>query len=78
MTKAKEALGGRVCLMGMMPASLMCIGTPQEVKEYCKRLIDVAGKDGGYIMNGDIGVPDEAKPENVKALFDATREYGVY
>jgi uroporphyrinogen-III decarboxylase len=41
-------------------------------------LIDIVGKDGGYILNGDIGVPDEVKLENVKAMVDFTKEYGVY
>jgi hypothetical protein len=44
---------------------------------YCKRLIDVVGKDGGYIMDAAAGF-DDAKPENVKAMFDHTRKYGVY
>jgi uroporphyrinogen-III decarboxylase len=78
MRLAKEMLHGKVCIMGLVPASLMIMATPQEVKDYAKKLIDVVGKDGGYILNGDIGIPDEAKPENVKALFDFTREYGVY
>jgi len=78
MRRAKEVLGGQVCIMGLMPSPILCTGSPQEVRDYCKRLIDVVGKDGGYILNGDIGIPDEAKPENVKAMIDFTKEYGVY
>jgi len=29
-------------------------------------------------MDGGIGIPDEARPENVRAMADFTREYGVY
>ena len=76
--KAKEVLGDRVCIRGNVPASLLCTGTPQEVRDYCKKLIDVVGRGGGFIMDGGIGIPDEAKPENVKAMADFTREYGVY
>jgi hypothetical protein len=44
---------------------------------YCKKLIDVARKDGGYIL--DVGASlDSARPENVKTMFEFTREYGVY
>jgi len=75
--KAKEVLGDRICIRGNVPTSLMCMGTPQEVKDYCKKLIDVVGKGGGYIMDAAAGF-DEAKPENVKAMFDFTKEYGVY
>jgi hypothetical protein len=37
----------------------------------------VAGKDGGYIMDTAVML-DEARPENVKAMFEFTRSYGVY
>jgi len=76
--KAKEVLGDRICLRGNVPAPLLCTGTPQQVRDYCKKLIDVVGKGGGFIMDGGIGIPDEARPENVRAMADFTREYGVY
>lgn len=76
--KVKEILGDRVCLRGNVPGSLLCAGTVQDVKGYCQKLIDVVGKGGGFIMDGGMGIPDEAKFENVKAMVDFTREYGVY
>lgn len=76
--KAKEILGDTVCIRGNVPGTLLCMGRPEEVEAYCKKLIDVAGKGGGFILDGAIGIPDEAKPENVKAMVDTTREYGVY
>ena len=75
--KAKAVLGDTVCLMGNVPNSTLLTGTPDDVKAYCKMAIDVAGKDGGFIMDAAVML-DEAKPENVKAMFDFTREYGVY
>ena len=78
MVKVKEFLRDRVCIMGLVPSSLLCMAGPQEVKDYCKRLIDIVAKDGGYILNGDIGIPDEAKPANVKAMVDFVKEYGGY
>lgn len=76
--KAKEVLGGHVCIRGNVPVTLLCTGTPEEVKEYCKKLIDVVGKGGGFIMDAAVGVPDEARIENVQAMAEVTREYGVY
>lgn len=76
--KAKEVLGDRVCIKGNVPSALLCTGTPDEVKAYCKKLIDVVGKGGGLIVDGDIGIADEAKPENVRAMTDFVKEYGVY
>jgi hypothetical protein len=47
------------------------------VRAYCKRLIDTVRKDGGLIMDTAVML-DEAKPENLKAMIDFTKEYGVY
>jgi uroporphyrinogen-III decarboxylase len=77
MFKAKEVLGDIVCLQGNVPLQLLVAGTPDDVKEYCKKLIDKVGKDGAFIMSPSTGL-DNAKPENVKAMFDFTKEYGVY
>lgn len=76
--KAKEILGDTVCIRGNVPASMLILGKPEDVKEYCKELIDVVGKNGGFILDGAIGTPDEARPENVKAMAEAVLEYGVY
>ena len=75
--KAKEILGGTVCFRGNVPASLLYTGTPQQVKDYVKELIDVVGKGGGLMVDCGIWF-DEAKHENVKAMVDFTKEYGTY
>jgi hypothetical protein len=77
MIRAKEVLGDRVCIRGNVPLSLLATGNPDDVRSYCKKLIDTAGKDGGFIMDAST-VIDDAKVENVRAMFDYTREYGVY
>jgi uroporphyrinogen-III decarboxylase len=75
--KAKEALGAQVCIRGNVPLSLLATGTQEDIRTYCKKLIDIVGKDGGYIMDSAAGF-DDAKPENVKAMFEFTKEYGFY
>jgi hypothetical protein len=77
MAKVKETLGKNACLIGNVPSSTLKLGTPDEVKDYCKKLIDTVGKGGGFIM-GNGAFFDEAKPENVKAMVDLTKEYGIY
>ncbi len=77
MVKAKRIVGDTLCIGGNMPSSLLSLGTVQEVREYAKRLIDTVGKGGGFIMsNGSFF--DQAKPENIKAMVEVTKEYGVY
>jgi uroporphyrinogen-III decarboxylase len=77
MAKAKEVLGGNVCIAGNLPASVLCIGTPQEVKERCRYLIETCGKGGGYILAASMHL-DECIPDNLHAMIEAVKEYGVY
>jgi uroporphyrinogen-III decarboxylase len=77
MTRAKEVVGGVACISGNVPTSLLCTGTPQEVKAYCRNLIEVCGRGGGYILNGGASV-HKADPENLHAMMAAAKEYGVY
>ncbi len=75
--KAKEILKDHVCIEGNVPSSLLQLGTVQDVKDHCKKLIDVIGKDGGYILSPRSST-DEVNPENMKAMIEFTKEYGVY
>lgn len=77
--RAKEVLGDTMCFMGNIPPQLLITGTPEEVKDYVRRLIDTFGDNGGLIINGAAsGVPQEANPENVRAIKEAVLEHGVY
>ncbi|MEE8472923.1 MAG: uroporphyrinogen decarboxylase family protein [Dehalococcoidia bacterium] len=75
--RAKEVLHGHMCIRGNVPSSLLQTGSPQDVKDYCRELIDVVGRGGGFILSPRSSI-DEAKLENLKAMFDFTGEYGVY
>jgi hypothetical protein len=76
--RAKEVLGDTVCIRGNVPPALLNLGSPEEVRGYCRELIQGVGKGGGFLMDGAIGIPDEAKPENLRAMADAVKDYGVY
>jgi uroporphyrinogen-III decarboxylase len=77
MAKAKKALGDKCCISGNVPTSLMITGTPKDVKEYCRKLIETCAPGGGYILAGGAQV-DKGDPENLRAMVEAAREYGVY
>jgi uroporphyrinogen-III decarboxylase len=77
MGKAKEMLGDTACIAGNVPTSLLVTGKPQEVKEYCRKLIELCGKGGGYILAGGANI-DEGDPDNLRAMMAAAEEYGVY
>ncbi len=77
MAKAKKILGGVACIGGNVPTDLLAVGTPQQIKEYVKNLIDTCAEGGGYIMSNGVAA-DEIKAENLKMMIDFTKEYGVY
>jgi uroporphyrinogen-III decarboxylase len=78
MVRAKEILGDVACLCGNVPVSLLCTGSPSEVDEYCKKLIQACGKNGGFILTSSTTGYGETKPENVKAMIDSVEKYGRY
>lgn len=76
--KAKQILGGRFCLYGGVPVPLFTYGTPKEVKEHVKRVIDQLACDGGFVLAPGGVVISDAKRENLVAMAEAAREYGAY
>ncbi|MFC2070698.1 uroporphyrinogen decarboxylase family protein [Chloroflexota bacterium] len=77
MSRAKRIVGKNASISGIIPYSLMLTGTPQDIKEYCKKLIEVCGVDGGYILNGN-AVATEKNPEKLRVFMQAAKEYGTY
>ena len=77
MAKAKKALGDVACIGGNVPTDLLAVGTPQQVKDYVKNLIDTCAGGGGYMVANGVAA-DDVKPENFKMMIDSTKEYGVY
>ncbi|MDR1798097.1 MAG: hypothetical protein LBR44_11825 [Clostridiales Family XIII bacterium] len=76
MDKAKKILGDNSCIMGNVPAFTLSYGTKQETVDYCKWLIDTCAPGGGYILDTATMV-DDAKPENIEAMFETVFTYGA-
>ena len=68
--KAKEILGDHMCLMGDVPATMQCLGSPDEVYEYSNRLIRELGPEG-FILQSGCDIAANAKLENVRAMVAA-------
>ena len=50
-------------------------GGPEQVDEYCRRLIQGVGRDGGFMLDAG-GLIDNAKVENLRAMCDSVEKYG--
>jgi len=77
-SEVHKTIGHKFCISGGIPNWLLSNGTPDEVRDCCKKVIDDVAGDGGYIMDASAIVQDDAKVENIKAMTEFTREYGVY
>jgi hypothetical protein len=75
--RAKDILRDHLCIQGNVPSTLLQTGTVQDVKDYCKKLIDYVGKGGGFILSPRSST-ESVKPANLKAMIEFTKEYGVY
>jgi hypothetical protein len=76
--EVQRVLGRKFCLSGGLPNTILAFSTPDEVKAHCRKLIETVGGDGGYIMDASAIIQNDASIENLRAMTDATLEYGVY
>jgi uroporphyrinogen-III decarboxylase len=76
--KARDAFGDKFCLSGGVANTLLSLGKPEEVRARCKEIIEGVAQNGGYVMDASAIVQNDATVENMRAMTEATLEYGVY
>ena len=55
---------------------VLCQGSPQEVADEVRRLIDILGADGGYILGpGHTYIQVDAPVENILAMYETGRTH---
>jgi len=75
----KSRYGDRVCLMGGIDAvNEVYLSTPGHIRAMVKDRLATFMPGGGYILDGSNSLVYETPPENVRALAEAGREFGVY
>jgi hypothetical protein len=77
MVEAKKKVGSWAAIGGNMQGAVMYAGTPQDVSDAVKKLIDECGYNGGYAL-GTALVLDNTTPENLHAMIDTCKSYGNY
>jgi uroporphyrinogen decarboxylase len=74
--KAKKKVGKRTALMGNIdPVQMILSGAPDAIKDECFRIIDAAGRDGGFILAPGCETPQASPDENVRAMGQAGIDY---
>jgi len=76
--KASRKLGHKFCLSGGIPNTLLSYGTPEEVRAHVRKVIEGVAHHGAYIMDASAIMQNDTSVENLRALTEATHEYGTY
>jgi uroporphyrinogen decarboxylase len=67
----KREFGTRLSFYGGISTQrTLPFGTVQETRDEVRRLIEVLGRDGGYIASPAHATPADARPENVAAMIE--------
>jgi uroporphyrinogen-III decarboxylase len=76
MAAAKRQLGDVACIAGNVPNVLLAHGREQNVIDFVKKLIDECAPGGGFMLD-TAALVDDAKPENLAAMFETAETYGT-
>ncbi len=72
----KERFGDRLAFWGGIDTQrILPFGTQDDVRAETRRIIDILGKGGGYVLNSVHNIQPEVPPENIVAMFDEARSY---
>jgi hypothetical protein len=71
-------LGHKFPISGGVPNVLLSYGKTEEVRDFCKRVIDEVAPEGGYILDAGAIMQDDTSIENLRVMTDTARSYGVY
>ncbi|MBP1707534.1 MAG: methyltransferase [Chloroflexi bacterium] len=76
MRQFKKLVGDRMAMMGDIPSSMFATGTPEDVFNYVRNLVDLF-ESRGLILCPGCDAPINTKPENMEAFVAASQKYGA-
>jgi len=77
--EVKKKWGQRLCLIGNLNLdSTLTLGSPEDVRAEVYERIRTIGPGGGYMVASSNSIADYVPLDNMKAMFDATYEFGSY
>ncbi len=78
MALAKKVLGGHTCIAGNVQAWQMSTLGPDDIRKYCRGLIDTCAPGGGYVLSMGSSIAGPCNPDNIRAMIETGMEYGRY
>lgn len=77
--EVKKRWGKKLCLIGNINLdSTLTLGTPDDVRAEVYERIRTIGPGGGYMVSSSNSITDYVPVANMRALLDATYEFGKY
>ena len=76
--EAHRRLHHKFAISGGVPNTLLSLGKPEAVRELVRRIITEVAPNGGYILDSGAILQNDASIENMRALTETAREFGVY
>jgi uroporphyrinogen decarboxylase len=75
----KARWGDRLTFCGAIDTHrVLPAGTPDEVRAEVRRVIEIMGQGGGYMVSSVHTVMNDVPAQNILAMVDAVREFGPY
>jgi hypothetical protein len=79
LAEARRRVGKKLCIKGNINTfDFMLHATPEQVREKCKRAIDAAGADGGYVLSTGDQCGRDTPDANIFAMVEVAETYGTY
>ena len=76
--KISDIMGGKVVLLGNVNPHLIAGGTPEQVEEATRHVIEKLPPHRGLIIQDGNNIAPGTPVENINAMMAAAEEYGRY
>ncbi len=79
LAELKQRYGKNIVFCGAIDTHrILPHGTPEEVRQEVKRVIEILAPGGGYMVASVHTIMNDVPPENILAMVDAVEEFGYY
>lgn len=74
----RKASLGKNTIIGNLNTTMLCTDPPETVIEACQELFEVMKPESGFILSSGCSMSANTKVENVEAMVETAKEFGVY